>query len=121
MSVVREIFILWRNGEIPCLFHLFTGLYCPGCGGTRAVKALLLGRPLVSFLYHPLVLFCALLALWFAWSYFLYRRTGKERYRPSFDNKYVYAAAILTAVNFIIKNVLLIFSGIDLLALLPKV
>ena len=33
MSVVREIFILWRNGEIPCLFHLFTGLYCPGCGG----------------------------------------------------------------------------------------
>ena len=27
----------------PCLFHLMTGLYCPGCGGTRAVRALFRG------------------------------------------------------------------------------
>lgn len=28
---------------IPCLFHFATGLYCPGCGATRAVKCLLHG------------------------------------------------------------------------------
>jgi hypothetical protein len=28
----------------PCLFHLMTGLYCPGCGSTRAIYQLLHGR-----------------------------------------------------------------------------
>ncbi len=27
----------------PCMFHRLTGLNCPGCGGTRAVQALLRG------------------------------------------------------------------------------
>lgn len=26
---------------IPCLFYVFTGLYCPGCGATRMFTALL--------------------------------------------------------------------------------
>ena len=52
--------------RIPCLFQLMTGLYCPGCGGTRAVKALLAGHPVLSFLYHPLVLCTAVTAAVFA-------------------------------------------------------
>ena len=27
----------------PCVFHKLTGLYCPGCGNTRALAALLHG------------------------------------------------------------------------------
>ena len=27
----------------PCMIHTFTGYYCPGCGGTRAVHALFSG------------------------------------------------------------------------------
>lgn len=29
---------------LPCYFHRWTGLYCPGCGGQRAVHALLHGH-----------------------------------------------------------------------------
>jgi hypothetical protein len=28
------------NPFLPCLFNLLTGLYCPGCGATRAMHAL---------------------------------------------------------------------------------
>ena len=39
----------------PCAFHRLTGFYCPGCGGTRAVKALFHGKIITSFLFHPFV------------------------------------------------------------------
>lgn len=29
------------NTYIPCVIHLTTGLYCPGCGATRMIYALL--------------------------------------------------------------------------------
>ena len=45
----------------PCVFHKWTGYYCPGCGGTRAVKALLRGDVIGSFFYHPVVLYGAVL------------------------------------------------------------
>ena len=38
-----------------CLFHEWTGLYCPGCGGTRALYALLHGN-LKTSLHNNLLL-----------------------------------------------------------------
>ena len=32
------------RGYLPCLFHRFTGLLCPGCGGQRAAHLLLHGE-----------------------------------------------------------------------------
>ena len=49
----------------PCFFYQYTGLYCPGCGGTRAVLALLQGHVLQSLWYHPLVLYIAATAGWY--------------------------------------------------------
>ena len=43
-------------GWLPkCLFHKMTGLYCPGCGGTRALSSLLHGD-LRSSLHNNLLL-----------------------------------------------------------------
>ena len=44
-----------------CMFHQLTGLYCPGCGATRALSAMLHGD-LRSSLHNNLLLF-PLLAL----------------------------------------------------------
>lgn len=49
--LLKEYF---RQGS-PCLFRSLTGLYCPGCGGTRALRFLLKGDVLRSLWYHPLV------------------------------------------------------------------
>ncbi len=38
-----------------CPFHQVTGLLCPGCGGTRALSALLHGRVGESLALNPLV------------------------------------------------------------------
>ena len=39
--------------DLVCLFHLLTGLYCPGCGGTRSMKALFRGQFLLSVHENP--------------------------------------------------------------------
>lgn len=79
--------------RMPCLFQMMTGLYCPGCGGTRAVRALLSGHPVLSFLYHPVVPYMASVAVWAAASWILYFATGNRRFRPELDDRIAYAAA----------------------------
>lgn len=39
---------------IPCVFHEFTGLYCTGCGITRAVHFILNGQLYAGFRMNPL-------------------------------------------------------------------
>jgi hypothetical protein len=40
----------------PCLFHEFTGLYCAGCGISRALHLLLNGRIGAGFRMNPLAI-----------------------------------------------------------------
>lgn len=40
---------------VPCVFHEVTGFFCPGCGITRAVLALLELDFIQAFTYNPLV------------------------------------------------------------------
>jgi len=98
---------------MPCIFLLITGLYCPGCGGTRAVEALFQGKLLLSVWYHPLVLYTAVLYVAFMGSHTL------ELFIPGFKglkfhNWYVYAALVIVIVNCIVKNILLQGFGISI-------
>ena len=40
----------------PCLFHAVAGLYCPGCGVTRALHALLHGDVVLALAMNPLAI-----------------------------------------------------------------
>lgn len=40
----------------PCLFHKFTGLYCPGCGTTRGLHALLHGHVLAALRFNVITI-----------------------------------------------------------------
>jgi len=49
LALSAAVYLLWRFDPSHvrlwvCTFHAFTGLYCPGCGATRATHELLHGR-----------------------------------------------------------------------------
>ncbi|MGN0677116.1 MAG: DUF2752 domain-containing protein [Ruminococcus sp.] len=46
---------------LPCVFHMLTGYYCCGCGGTRSFFALLHGNISKSIRYNPIVVFGVIL------------------------------------------------------------
>ena len=46
---------------------------------------------------------------------------GNRRFRPELDDRIAYAAAGIVILNFIIKNGLLVFAGIDVIGRLPGV
>lgn len=96
----------------PCLFSTFLGIYCPGCGGTRAVEALFHGHILKAVWYHPLVPYTAVIYGGFMMSHMLNRMGFKKIKGWKFHNCYLYAAVVIIAVNFIVKNLLRIVFGI---------
>lgn len=95
----------------PCYFHLFTGLYCPGCGGTRAWISLLHGHFLRSLVYHPVVLYGTALYLAYVFRNLLavFPWTRHNHSGMAFRNVYLYFAVILILGNWILKNILLLF------------
>ena len=96
----------------PCLFHLISGYYCPGCGGTRAVRALLHGQFLHSFLYHPFVPYAAAVYVYFMITQTAERVShGNFRIGMHYHNRLVWIAVLLIIGNFILKNTLHYFCG----------
>lgn len=93
---------------IPCTFHLLTGYYCPGCGGTRAVKALLAGRIWQSFCYHPIVLLVTLWGIWFMISQTVERVShGKLRIGMRYRDLYLWLMLGIILLNCTVKNIML--------------
>lgn len=95
-----------------CIFSVLFGIYCPGCGGTRALCALLHGRLLLAVWYHPLVPYMAAIYLGFMGSHCL-NRLGCNRVRGwKFHNWYLWTGVVLICVNFAVKNILRLGFGI---------
>ncbi|MEG1290877.1 MAG: DUF2752 domain-containing protein [Lachnospiraceae bacterium] len=101
---------------LPCPFYGILGIYCPGCGGTRAVRLLFQGDILGSFMCHPIVLYTAVIGGWFLLSQTL-DRFSKHRFPfgMHYHNYYLWIALGIIVVNFIVKNIFLLFFQIDLL------
>lgn len=57
--ILLSIFVYSKdpfNGPIlPCIFNKITGLYCPGCGMTRAVNSVFNFKFYQAFIFNPLI------------------------------------------------------------------
>jgi len=99
----------------PCILHSFTGLYCPGCGGTRAFVALSHGQIFKSFYYHPLIVYTVVCFVW----YFTKRATkaisgGKVNIPILKQTTLISIAAIIVIVNWLLRNILQLGWGITI-------
>ncbi|MCM1309245.1 MAG: DUF2752 domain-containing protein [Butyrivibrio sp.] len=104
-------------GLIPgfCVFRALTGIYCPGCGGTRAFRLLFRGNIAKSFVYHPLVVYGTLLGAVFYISQTL-RLISRGKIRGlHITAAYPIAGGALLLLNWIVKNMLLLIWRIQLI------
>lgn len=112
--IVRTVINLWnwmsRQG-FPCLFRRLTGLYCPGCGGTRALRYLLQGQVMKSLYYNPLVVYMAAVgaAEGILWIVSRRRGEGKPSRRPY--EMEIYVGIGVAAVNWVVKNGVVLMGG----------
>lgn len=91
--------------SIPCMSVVVFHLYCPGCGGTRAVKALLKGQILLSVIYHPVVLYSVVVYAVYLIRNTLYERTKRVKPMP-FRLIYIWVALGIILGNAVVKNIL---------------
>lgn len=89
-----------------CVFRSTTGLWCPGCGLTRAFHQLFTGHPLAALGYNvfvPLVL-VAVVAGWASWV--LRSWGGKGLRRPSWVTPFVNVALPILLVTYgVLRNI----------------
>lgn len=95
-----------------CILHDFLFLYCPVCGGTRALSALLRLDLLAALRYNAFVVFVFFVFLvldGIAWARFFQKRTPLFRISAPF---WICAAVLLVAFG-VLRNYLMIAHGID--------
>ena len=108
MQALARLLQNYMSHAPKCLFHLVTGYYCPGCGGTRALYLFLTGHWIKSFLFHTLVVYAFFVCL-----YLCICKILDHKYQPS--ARLLWIALGLLAVNFVIKNLALVCFHVDLL------
>lgn len=86
-----------------CIVRELYGLYCPGCGGTRAVWALFHGQILKSIWYHPIVMYTLVVTLY----HLVFRKKPKV--------SYLFIALGIIILNCIVKNILLLVFHIEMI------
>lgn len=113
LPVMTAFFLLYRYlpfRHIPCMLLYTAGIYCPGCGGTRAVFALLHGHILKALYYHPFVPYCAVLYTWFMISHTLeYLTKGRLSIGLKFRPIYLYIGLGIILANWGLRNLFLSF------------
>ena len=88
-------------------------LYCPACGGTRAVGAILRFDILSAFKYNPIVPIGA--AGFVVYEAVMIKHLITKTERDYFIKPWmIYVILIIWAVYFVVRNILL-FCGIDLI------
>lgn len=119
--VVAAVLFLIKRFRIPltgplfaCPVYSLTGFFCPGCGGTRALRLLFQGRVFASVLCHPLVLYGLILYALFMGSHTLKIFTRGKIKGFAYRHIYIKIAVALLILNVLVKNLAWMFWQVNL-------
>lgn len=87
---------------IPCIFHKFTGLYCPGCGVTRMIISIFKLEFYQAFRYNPYLFILLIITI----AYQIIKLiTYKLLTKKIKLNNYIYVGLLITTIAFgILRN-----------------
>ena len=91
--------------KYPCLFNKLTHLCCPGCGGTRALRALLHGEIAKSIYDYPPLIYGVVVYVIFMVRCFLYKHFGIRKSRDGAVVKHIYIFLAVMLVQWVVKLV----------------
>ena len=101
IAILSDASPLWLPSP-PCPFHEMTGLYCPGCGSTRAIRRILRCDLVGAFRCNP---FLVLLAPFFFWQLVLWFYDLARDERPFRQSSYWFAIVVVaTALVFTVAR-----------------
>ena len=92
----------------PCFMYDKWGLYCPGCGGTRALRAFMQGKIILSLYYNPILTYGIVVYACFMISQTLEIATKGKLKGMRYKDVYAYFALIVLGVHFVVKNALIL-------------
>lgn len=87
-------------------------VYCPGCGGTRSLIALLRGDLLKALYYHPALVVTVVGVSVYMLSQSIWRLRGKRGWVMHYQSWWAPGIAVLLVFSCLLRNVLLIFFDI---------
>ena len=113
-SVYKSIAAMYPE-FFTCTFLNIFGLYCPGCGITRSVTAMLGGRIFTAIRANPGAVMSAAFLLWIDIKLGIAAFGKKTLVFKKFEQIWLIVIAVVFVLWAIIRNLILVFCGYDLL------
>lgn len=106
--LIGIIYLIWyrlTHLGIPCVFHMVTGLYCPGCGVTRMFLALLNIEFAEAFRSNCFVLILLPYGIFVYVRHYVYIIKG-EAYTYKKYHRYILSVILILAFVFgVVRNI----------------
>ncbi|MBQ8669868.1 MAG: DUF2752 domain-containing protein [Oscillospiraceae bacterium] len=108
VGLVCLVLLLRPRGSgfgLPCVIHSLTGLYCPGCGASRALASLLRLELYQAFRWNPLLVVLLPFALFYlVWGSVSWVRCGRNTLDDRIPSKLLWVLVAVVVLYFPLRN-----------------